>query len=234
MDRYSLRSHELAAAATDAGRLRDQIVAVTVDGTIVLDQDEGIRRDTAYDKLATLKPAFDPNHDITAGNASQISDGAAAALLMSRARADSLGLHARATILAHAVVGTDPVLMLEGPIPATAQVLRKAGLSLEDISLFEVNEAFASVVLAWERATGADLSLVNVNGGAIAIGHPLGASGVRILCHLLYEMEHRDLRLGLETMCCAGGLGTATILGRPAQTPTSRAHRNHTVPGSHS
>src|SRR5919201_632683 len=153
-------------------------------------------------------------HDITAGNSSQISDGAAAVMIMSLDKAKELGIRPRARIRAMAVVGTDPVLMLEGPIPGTAAVLKKAGLELGSIDLFEVNEAFASVVLAWQKETGADLEKTNVNGGAIAMGHPLGASGAILMTRLLHELERREGRYGLETMCCGGGLGTATIIDR--------------------
>jgi acetyl-CoA acyltransferase len=214
MDEYSVRSHQLAAAATAEGRLRSQIVPIEVDGAAPVSRDEGIRPDTSYEVISQLKPAFDPEHDITAGNASQISDGAAAVLLLSADKAKELGLRPRARIVSHVVVGVDPVIMLEGPIPATAAVLRKSGLPLGAIDLFEVNEAFASVVLAWQSVTGADMDKVNVNGGAISIGHPLGASGARLMCHLLYELERRDLQYGLEAMCCGGGLGTATIIER--------------------
>jgi acetyl-CoA acetyltransferase family protein len=179
-----------------------------------MDSDEGIRADTSYEKVAALQPAFDPSHSITAGNSSQITDGAAAVLLMSQEKARALGLEPRARIAAQKVVGCDPVLMLEGPIPGTRAVLRQAGLELADIDLFEINEAFASVVLAWQKETGADIERTNVNGGAIAIGHPLGASGARLMCHLLYELEQRDARYGLQSMCCGGGLGTATIIDR--------------------
>jgi len=214
MDEYSVRSHQLASAATEGGRLRSQIAPVEVNGSGLVSQDEGIRADANYEAISMLKPAFDPQHDITAGNASQISDGAAAVLLMSAEKATELGLRARARVVAHVVVGVDPIIMLEGPIPATAAVLKKARLTLADIDLFEINEAFASVVLAWQKSTGADMEKVNVNGGAISVGHPLGASGARLLCHLLYELERRDLRYGLEAMCCGGGLGTATIIER--------------------
>ena len=217
MDEFGVRSHELAAEATDKGYLKGQImpVDVPVDGhSELFSQDEGIRRNANYEATAALEPAFNPEHSITAGNASQISDGAAAVLLMTKEKAAELGLKPRAQIVAQAVVGTDPVLMLEGPIPGTRAVLKKAGLELGDIDLFEVNEAFASVVLAWQKETGADLAKTNVNGGAIAIGHPLGASGARLMCHLLNELERRDLRYGLETMCCGGGIGTATIIDR--------------------
>ncbi len=218
-DEFGVRSHHLAAEATDRGYLRSQIMPVDVPvagngHTEVFDQDEGIRRGATYEAAAALRPAFDPEHSITAANASQITDGAAAILIMSEERARELGLRPRARIIAQAVVGTDPILMLEGPIPGTAAVLKKAGLALRDIDLFEVNEAFASVVLAWASVTGADLGRTNVNGGAIAIGHPLGASGARLMIHLLNELERRDLRYGLETMCCGGGIGTATIIDR--------------------
>ena len=217
MDEFSVRSHELARDATEKGYLRSQImpVEVPVNGhTETFSKDEGFRANASYEAVAALQPAFNPEHSITAANSSQISDGAAAVLLMSKEKARDLGLKPRARIAAQAVVGTDPVLMLEGPIPGTAAVLRKAGLELKDIDLFEVNEAFASVVLAWQKETGADMDKVNVNGGAIAIGHPLGASGARLMNHLLYELERRDLRYGLETMCCGGGIGTATIIDR--------------------
>jgi acetyl-CoA acyltransferase len=218
MDEYSVQSHARALEATEKGYLKSQILPVQVpngaDGPVTMDRDEGIRADTSYEKVASLQPAFDPEHSITAGNSSQITDGAAALLLMSREKADELGLRPRARVLAQKVVGCDPVLMLEGPIPGTRAVLKQAGLELGDIDLFEINEAFASVVLAWQKETGADLAKTNVNGGAIAIGHPLGASGARLMCHLLYELERRDLRYGLQSMCCGGGIGTATIIER--------------------
>jgi len=219
MDEFAVRSHQRAAHATDSGYLQSQIMPIDVPvpgngHTEVFDKDEGIRRSANYESTSALQPAFNPEHTITAGNSSQITDGASAILIMSREKARELGLRPRARILAQAVVGCDPVLMLEGPIPATAAVLRKAGLKLSDIDLFEVNEAFASVVLAWQQETGADMDKTNVNGGAIALGHPLGASGARLMNHLLYELERRDLRYGLETMCCGGGIGTATIIDR--------------------
>ncbi|HVD00348.1 MAG TPA: thiolase family protein [Candidatus Dormibacteraeota bacterium] len=216
MDEFSVRSHQLAAAATEKGYLRSQILPVEiVNGTTeVMDKDEGIRANASYEAVSQLQPAFNPEHSITAANSSQITDGAAAVLLMSKEKALELGLKPRARVIAQKVVGVDPVLMLEGPIPATAAVLRQAGLDLRDIDLFEVNEAFASVPLAWLKETGADPEKLNVNGGAIAIGHPLGASGARLMNHLLHELERRDLRYGLETMCCGGGIGTATIIDR--------------------
>jgi acetyl-CoA acyltransferase len=219
MDEFGVRSHHLAHEATEKGYFKSQImpVEVSLNGnghTEIFDKDEGIRPGANYEATSALQPAFDPEHSITAGNSSQISDGAAAVLLMSLEKAKQLGLKPRARIRAQAVVGTDPVLMLEGPIPGTAAVLKKAGLDLKSIDLFEVNEAFASVVLAWEKETGADMTKTNVNGGAIAVGHPLGASGAILMNRLLYELERRDLRYGLETMCCGGGIGTATIIDR--------------------
>jgi acetyl-CoA acyltransferase len=217
MDEFSVQSHLRAAEATSKGYLASQImpIDVPVNGhTETMASDEGIRPNASYEAVAALQPAFNPEHSITAGNSSQITDGAAAILLMSKEKARELGLQPRARIRAQKVVGTDPVLMLEGPIPGTAAVLKAAGLSLSDIDLFEINEAFASVVLAWQKTTGASLEKTNVNGGAIAIGHPLGASGARLMCHLLNELERRDLRYGLQAMCCGGGLGTATIIER--------------------
>lgn len=219
MDEFGVRSHHLAHEATEQGHFTSQIMPVEVSANgnghhELFSKDEGIRATASYDATAALQQAFNPEHSITAGNSSQISDGAAAVLLMSLEKAKELGLRPRARIRAQAVVGTDPVLMLEGPIPGTAAVLKKAGLELSSIDLFEVNEAFASVVLAWQKETGADLAKTNVNGGAIAVGHPLGASGAILMNRLLYELERRDLRYGLETMCCGGGIGTATIIDR--------------------
>jgi acetyl-CoA acyltransferase len=219
MDEFGVRSHQLAHEATEKGNFKSQLlpVDISLNGNghhDLFTQDEGIRPNANYEATAALQPAFNPEHSITAGNSSQISDGAAAVLLMSLEKAKELGLKPRARIRAQAVVGTDPVLMLEGPIPGTAAVLKRAGLELSSIDLFEVNEAFASVVLAWASVTGADLDKTNVNGGAIAVGHPLGASGAILMTRLLYELERRDLRYGLETMCCGGGLGTATIIDR--------------------
>ena len=219
MDEFSVESHHRAHEATEKGYFKSQLlpIEVSLDGNgqhDLFNRDEGIRANASYAATSALQPAFNPEHSITAGNASQISDGAAAVLLMSLEKAKQLGLKPRARIRAQAVVGTDPVLMLEGPIPGTAAVLKRAGLDLKSIDLFEVNEAFASVVLAWQKETGADLSKTNVNGGAIAVGHPLGASGAILMNRLLYELERRDLRYGLETMCCGGGHGTATIIDR--------------------
>ena len=219
MDEFSVESHHRAHVATENGYFTSQILPVDISNgqPEVVKQDEGIRANASYEATSALKPAFNPEHSITAGNSSQISDGAAAVLLMSLEKARELGLKPRARIRAMAVVGTDPVLMLEGPIPGTAAVLKRAGLDLQSIDLFEVNEAFASVVLAWQKETGADLGKTNVNGGAIAMGHPLGASGAILMNRLLYELERRDLRYGLETMCCGGGLGTATIIDREVE-----------------
>jgi acetyl-CoA acetyltransferase family protein len=217
LDEFSLRSHRLAAEATSAGYFRREILPleVSVDGAIRhMDSDEGVRPDTSLEKLATLKTPFKEDGVITAGNASQISDGAAALLLMSEEKAAELGLKPRARIVAQVVVGDDPVLALTAPIPATRKILAKAGLKLDEMDLIEINEAFASVVLAWANDIQPDMDRVNVNGGAIALGHPLGASGARLMTTLLHELERRDGRYGLQTMCCFGGLGIATIIER--------------------
>jgi len=217
LDAYSLRSHRLAAAATDEGRFDREMVPVLVDSTRGKQEmyaDEGIRRDASLESLAALKPAFETGGRITAGNSSQITDGAAAVLIMSEERASALGLVPRARLVAFAVVGVDPVTMLTGPIPATARVLRRAGLTLDQIDRFEVNEAFASVVLAWAAESGADIDRVNVNGGAIALGHPLGCSGARLTATLLGELERSGGRYGLQTMCEGGGMANALIIER--------------------
>jgi acetyl-CoA acyltransferase len=214
MDAFGLRSHQLAAAAQNSGAFEGEIVPLSlVDGSL-FSRDEGVRPDTSLEKLAGLTPAFKPDGRITAGSSSQVSDGAAALLLMTPERASALGLRPRARIIAQTTVGVDPVMMLTGPIPATRAVLAKAGLQQDDIDLFEVNEAFASVVLAWERELHPDMARVNVNGGAIVLGHPLGASGARLMVTLLNALERRNLRYGLQTMCCGGGLGIATIIER--------------------
>jgi acetyl-CoA acyltransferase len=218
-DAFASESHRRAAAAQSAGRFDREIAPVVVGDngeSQVVSQDQGIRPGTTTQTLAALQPSFRPDGILHAGNSSQITDGAAAILLMSAERARELHLTPRATIRAQAVVGVDPVTMLTGPIPATTRVLQRAGLSIDDIDLFEVNEAFAPVVLAWEREHHPDMARVNVNGGAIALGHPLGASGARLLTTLLHELERLDARVGLETMCCGGGLGTATIIARDA------------------
>jgi acetyl-CoA acyltransferase len=217
LDDYSFRSHRRAAQAASEGYFRREILPldVTAEGAKQrLDFDEGVRADTSPERLATLKPPFKDSGVITAGNASQISDGAAALLLMSEAKAAELGLRPRARIVAQVAVGDDPVLALTAPIPATRKILARAGLTLNDMDLIEINEAFASVVLAWANEIQPDMERVNVNGGAIALGHPLGASGTRIMTTLLHELERRQARYGLQTMCCFGGLGIATIIER--------------------
>jgi acetyl-CoA acetyltransferase family protein len=214
LDAFSLRSHQRAAAAADGGYFDRELMSVPLADGSSFARDEGIRRDTSLEKLASLQPSFKPDGVITAGNSSQISDGAAALLLMTPEKAAELGLRPRARIVAQKVVGVDPVMMLTGPIPATKAVLAKGGLALDDIDLFEVNEAFAPVVLAWQREIQPDMERVNVNGGAIALGHPLGCSGARLMVTLLHELERRGARYGLQTMCCGGGLGTATIIER--------------------
>jgi acetyl-CoA acyltransferase len=217
-DAFSLRSHQRAAAAQDAGRFDRQLVPVEVPGpdgaSTWVRADEGVRRDTSMDKLAGLKPAFRPDGQVTAGNSSQISDGAAALLLASRATADALGLRPMARFVSFALAGVDPVLMLTGVIPATERVLQRAGLRLGDVEVVEINEAFASVVLAWGREVEPDWERVNPNGGAIALGHPLGASGARIMTDLVAELGRREGRYGLQVMCEGGGMANATILER--------------------
>jgi acetyl-CoA acetyltransferase family protein len=218
LDEYALRSHQLATAATHEGRFKNEIITVPVDplapdGEAVA-TDEGIRPDTSLSALAGLKPAFIEDGVITAGNSSQITDGASAALIMSMSRARALGLKPRARFVAFSVVGDDPIYMLTAPIPATRKVLARAGLALNDIDLIEINEAFASVVLAWQHELDADMDRVNVNGGAIALGHPLGATGVRILATLVNELERREARYGLQTMCEGGGMANAYLIER--------------------
>jgi acetyl-CoA acyltransferase len=217
-DAFALRSHQRAAAAQDAGRFDRQLVPVEVpapDGTSTwVRADEGIRRDTSMEKLAGLKPAFRPDGQVTAGNSSQISDGAAAMLLASRAVAERLGLRPQARFASFALAGVDPVLMLTGVIPATERVLERAGLRLGDVEVVEINEAFASVVLAWGREVEPDWERVNPNGGAIALGHPLGASGARIMTDLVAELARRGGRYGLQVMCEGGGMANATVLER--------------------
>lgn len=214
LDDLSVRSHALAAQAQDAGRFAAEWVPVADAQGAPVTRDEGVRPGTSREKLATLKTAFREGGRITAGNASQVSDGASAVLVMTAAKARELGLRARARLHAQLVVGVDPEIMLTGPIPATFAILRRAGLTLADIDRFEINEAFASVLGAWLRDTGAPLDRVNVNGGSIAIGHPLGSTGARLMAGLLHELERSGGRFGLQSMCCGGGLGTATILER--------------------
>ncbi|OBJ31377.1 thiolase family protein [Mycolicibacter heraklionensis] len=211
VDEYSARSHELAAAAQDIGAFRDQIVPVATDGGVV-DADEGIRRGTTVEKLAALKPSFREDGMIHAGNASQISDGAAALLVMSEDEAARRGLNPLVRYTAGAVTGADPVLMLTGPIPATAKVLKRAGLGIDEIGVFEVNEAFAPVPMAWLAETGADAKRLNPLGGAIALGHPLGASGAVLMIRMIHHMRDNGIRYGLQTMCEGGGTANATIV----------------------
>ncbi len=219
LDEFSLESHQKAAKAQDEGAFDREIIPVEVKdaegNTVTFDKDEGIRRDSSLEKLAGLTPSFQPKDGVvTAGNSSQVSDGAAGVLLMSRKKADELGLKPRARIIARTVVGEDPVIMLTGVIPATHKVLEKAGLSIDDIDVFEVNEAFASVYKAWEREFNPDVSKVNPRGGAIAIGHPLGGSGARIATTLLHTLEDTGGRYGLQVMCIGFGMATATIIER--------------------
>ncbi len=218
LDAFSLESHHRAASAIAEGRFKTQIIPIQVqneDGsTSLFEQDEGVRSDTSLEKLASLKPAFKPDGLITAGNSSQISDGAAAVLIMERETAERLGFKPRARFISFALAGSDPIFMLTGPIPATQKALTKADLTLEQMDLVEINEAFASVVLAWQHETGADLNKVNVNGGAVAIGHPLGASGARLTTVLLHELERTGGRYGLQTICEGGGMANALIMER--------------------
>ncbi|WP_070121251.1 thiolase family protein [Bacillus marinisedimentorum] len=217
MDAFAVKSHEKALKAREEGRFEREIVPLEVtldDGsTVTMTDDEGPRNSTP-EKLAELKPAFKEDGRVTAGNASQISDGAAAILIMSREKAEALGLKPRFRIVARTVVGSDPTLMLTGPIPATEKALKKADLTIDDIDHFEVNEAFASVPLAWLKETGADPEKLNPNGGAIALGHPLGASGARLMITMIYEMERTGARYGLQTMCEGHGMANATIIER--------------------
>jgi acetyl-CoA acyltransferase len=216
LDEFSLSSHEKAAKAADSGQFEREILPIkpTVGDDVAFFQDEGIRRDTSLDKLAGLRPSFRPDGVVTAGNSSQISDGAAGVLLMSGEKAEQLGLRPRARVVARAVVGVDPVTMLTGVIPATRKVLQKAGLTLDQMDVIEINEAFASVVLAWQRELSPDMTRVNPRGGAIALGHPLGASGARITTTLLHELEDSGGRYGLQVMCIGFGMANATIIER--------------------
>jgi len=213
MDEFAVRSHANALRATEEGRFDREMIPVTVNGE-VLKTDQGIRPGSSVEALAGLKGAFKEDGNVTAGNASQVSDGAAAMLLMTREKADELGLKPRAKIVDQTAVGVDPVIMLTGPIPATRKLLERNSMSMGDIDLVEINEAFASVVLAWERELSPDMDKVNVNGGAIAIGHPLGSTGARLMTTLLHELERTDQEIGLLTMCCGGGIGTGTLIQR--------------------
>jgi acetyl-CoA acetyltransferase family protein len=213
LDEIGVRSQQLAARATEEGRFEREIIPFSVNGdTWVTDQ--GIRPGTDLETLSKLKPAFKEDGKITAGNSSQVSDGAAAVLLMTAEKADELGVRPRARIVDQTTVGVDPVIMLTGPIPATRKLLDRNGMKVDDIDLFEVNEAFASVLAAWQRELEPDMDRVNVNGGAIALGHPLGSTGARLMTTLLHELERSDKEVGLVTMCCGGGLGTGTLIQR--------------------
>ena len=214
LDAFAARSHEWAGRAIAEGLFKREIVPVTLPDGSLFDTDEGVRVPVNREKMAALQPSFKPDGVITAANSSQISDGAAALLFMSGERARALGLRPRARVVATALAGVDPTIMLTGPIPATQRALKKAGLRLDDIDLFEINEAFASVVLAWERELHPDMNKVNVNGGAIALGHPLGCSGGKLMTTLLHELERTGKRYGLQTMCIGFGQGIATIIER--------------------
>ncbi len=212
LDQFSLDSHEKAASAQDSGAFDDQIVGINdPDGAVVL-KDEGIRRGTTLEKMAQLKPAFSEDGVIHAGNSSQISDGSAALLFMSAEKAESLGRKPLARVHTAVLAGADPVMMLSAPIPATQKALARSGLSIDEIGVFEVNEAFAPVPMAWLKEIGADEAKLNPNGGAIALGHPLGGSGARIMTTMLYHMRDNGIRYGLQTMCEGGGQANATIL----------------------
>lgn len=218
VDQIGFDSHRKAAEATAKGWLSREVLPLEgVDDErkpVMVTRDQGFRANASLERMATLQPAFNPEGVTTAGNSSQISDGAAAVLLTTPEMAAELGLKPRARLVSMVTVGSDPHLMLTGPVPATRKALAKAGLSLDQIDLFEVNEAFAAVIAMWRREIGADMDKVNVHGGAVAIGHPLGASGARLMTTLLHALETHDLRYGLQTMCCGGGLGTGTIIER--------------------
>ena len=217
LDSFATRSQARAAEATKEGRFENEIIPVPVqvgDQEELLKADEGIREGTNVEKLGSLNPSFKEDGKVTAGNSSQISDGASACLVMSEEKAKELGYKPRARFHSFAVAGTDPVTMLKGPIPVTRKILDKTGLSINDIDVFEVNEAFASVVLAWQKEVGADMDRVNPNGGAIALGHPLGCSGTKLMATLLNELERTGGRYGLQTMCEGGGMANATIIER--------------------
>jgi acetyl-CoA acetyltransferase family protein len=217
MDAFSVQSHQRAARATEEGRFEREIIPVTVEtdeGKEEFRRDQGIRPDSSMESLANLKPAFKPDGKVTAANSSQITDGAAALLVMSEDKANALGLTPRARFHSFALAGVDPIMMLTGPIPATTKVLERAGLTMDQMDLTEINEAFASVVLAWEKEHHPDMDKVNVNGGAIALGHPLGCSGARLMATLVCELERTGGRYGLQTMCEGGGMANATIIER--------------------
>ncbi|MBI2493960.1 MAG: thiolase family protein [Candidatus Rokubacteria bacterium] len=214
LDDFAARSHEKAGRAIADGRFAREIVPLTLPDGSAFATDEGVRVPVNREKMAALAPSFKPDGVVTAANSSQISDGAAALLFMSADRAKALGLTPRARVVATALAGVDPTIMLTGPIPATQRALKKAGLRLDAVDRFEINEAFASVVLAWERELHPDMTRVNVNGGAIALGHPLGCSGARLMTTLLHELERSETRYGLQTMCIGFGQGIATLIER--------------------
>jgi acetyl-CoA acetyltransferase family protein len=214
LDDFGYQSHLKAMQAIQNGWFAEQIVPIEKADGVVVCQDEGVRMPPERQKMATLKPAFKEGGKITAGNSSQISDGVAAVVLASAKAVGRYNLLPLARLVARAVVGSDPLLMLEGPIPATRQVLKRAGLSLDDLDVIEINEAFASVVLAWQRELQPDPQRVNPNGGAIALGHPLGATGAILMTKLVYELQRRQARYGLQTMCIGHGMATATIIER--------------------
>jgi acetyl-CoA acyltransferase len=222
LDQYSLESHRRAAQATDEGRFAREILPLPIEtgresgepGRTTIARDEGIRAGSTLEKLATLKTVFKADGVVTAANSSQITDGSAAVLIMERGTAEKLGYKPMARFVAFALAAEDPVLMLGAPIPATRKILAQSGMKLEQIDLIEINEAFASVVLAWQHETKADLARVNVNGGAIALGHPLGASGARLMATLVHELQRSSGRYGLQTMCEGGGMANATIIER--------------------
>ncbi len=213
LDELAVRSHRLAHQATEEGRFEREMIPFQVNGSTYV-TDQGIRPDTNLETLSQLKPAFKEDGKVTAANSSQISDGAAAVLLMSADAAKAHGLKPRARVLDQTTVGVDPVIMLTGPIPATRKLLERNRMTMDDIDLVEINEAFAPVVAAWRRELEPDMDRVNVNGGAMALGHPLGSTGARLLTTLLHELERSDKEIGLVTMCCGGGLGTGTIIQR--------------------
>jgi acetyl-CoA acetyltransferase family protein len=217
LDALSAASHEKAGRAIAEGRFAREIAPITLPDGSVFDTDEGVRVPVNREKMAALAPSFKADGVVTAANSSQISDGAAAILIMSEARAAALGLAPRARVVATALAGVEPTIMLTGPIPATRRVLAKAGMTLDQIDRVEINEAFASVVLAWERELHPDMARVNVNGGAIALGHPLGCSGAKLMTTLLHELERSQQRFGLQTMCIGFGQGIATIIERLAR-----------------
>jgi acetyl-CoA acyltransferase len=213
LDELALRSHQLAHRATTSGWFDREIVPIEADGELHA-TDQGIRPSTSLEALAALKPAFKPDGKVTAGTSSQISDGAAAVLLMSADKARELGLTPRARILDQTTVGCDPVKMLEGPIPATGKLLERNRMTIDDIDVVEINEAFAPVVAAWAGEFRADMDRVNPRGGAMALGHPIGSTGARLVTTLLHTLEDEDKEIGLVTMCCGGGLGTGTLIQR--------------------